>query len=214
MRKKSEEVLIHALKSPLTNIMINLDLALNNNRNKKQFLSSALNSVKNISTLLREKIHLDLNVKVCKQSLFSLNKILKGIQLTYHTPNRHYLIVNLNKNNDISFFGHLLSFQEALRCLVNNSLESYPDYLSYKVVQIISYKTKNYVNVLIVDNGRGIPFWQKLFIKYKGVSFKKGGSGCGLWMASQILEKQYGAKFFFEKNDGGGTTTTIKFRNS
>jgi light-regulated signal transduction histidine kinase (bacteriophytochrome) len=212
MLKPTEETFTsHSIKTPLTNILINLHLALQKNKTnkQKQFLNSALISANNISEILKSNLNFFNN---SKETIFSLNSILKEIKKTKKNPHQHNLDLEVKRRDDIHLYGNKINLKIALDCLISNAMESYPNYLSDRLIKISTKKNSNFFIIYIIDNGIGLSFFKKMLVSFKGISFKKHGNGCGIWLAKKILKSQFGAYIQFKKNIDLGTTTIIKFK--
>lgn len=213
MLNTTEEIFTnHSIKTPLTNILINLQLALQKTQPKKQkqFLNNALISANNIADILKTTLKFSSN----QETIFSLNSLLRNIKKTKKDPHQHSLDLEIKKKNDINLYGDKLALKIALNCLISNAMESYPQYLSNQIIKIKTTRTSEFIILYITDNGCGINPLQKFLLGFKGISFKRNGNGCGIWLAKKILKTKFGGLIQFKKNIDSGTTTIIKFRIS
>ncbi len=100
--------------------------------------------------------------------------------------------------------------------LIINSIHSIQEAnISAGKINVESSVTKNYLNILILDNGVGLKYEKNELIKpYFTTKKRRGGSGLGLAIVEKILF-DHNADFFIEnRNDGTeGAKVEIKFDN-
>lgn len=75
-------------------------------------------------------------------------------------------------------------------------------------IYVVIFKSDNYINVKIEDNGKGIP---EEYIDYIGKPFfttKKGGSGLGVSISRKIIE-DHGGTFSIASVEGEGSSISI-----
>ena len=92
--------------------------------------------------------------------------------------------------------------------LINNAVESLNQFSG--LVQVTIKKSKNNIEIIISDQGCGIPadVLPKLF--QKGASFgKKDGNGLGLASAKEMIEAMHGS-IDIESKEGNGTNVTLR----
>ena len=102
--------------------------------------------------------------------------------------------------------------KRVLSNLINNSIEAFPDGKGRVTVGIRGYK--DVVQIIISDNGKGIPASVLAKLGERGVSHGKessgtSGSGLGVYHAKSTVEK-YGGKFEIQSREGQGTMIQIQ----
>ncbi len=94
--------------------------------------------------------------------------------------------------------------------LVNNSIEAFSDRSGKIVIALRNYN--RYVNIIIQDNGQGMPVEILKSLGEKGVSFGKAnsqsGSGMGVYHAKKAIESA-GGKFEVQSREGVGTVISM-----
>lgn len=142
-----------------------------------------------------------------------LEKILKIFKVQFDNHNIEIEI----KGDDFSIFGNENLFKHTILNLINNAKDAILE--KQKSNQTIKGKIQIQLNsekkiIKINDNGIGIPseIQKKLFLPY--VTTKKTeGSGLGLYITKQILNKMNGDIYFIDTNEEDKKTTfIIKFR--
>lgn len=94
--------------------------------------------------------------------------------------------------------------------LVRNAIESMANMKENKLINVTVEKTGHFVLFHIADSGCGIPpeDLEQIFIPF--YSTKKGGSGIGLSIAHQIMQKQKG-DLSVTSQSGKGSVFTVSF---
>ena len=126
--------------------------------------------------------------------------------------------LNFNINEDLLVFADKNMLDAVMRNLVNNALKFTP---KGGTVNIGAKKETDSVVIFVEDSGVGINKndFDKLFredIKYSNPGTEhEGGTGLGLLLCKEFVEKQ-GGKIWFESEEGKGTTFffTLKYLES
>lgn len=122
------------------------------------------------------------------------------------------IVANLNDGYGLFAKINPIEFRRILSNLINNSVESFKNKTGMVLVRITTDK-KNKIQVIIQDNGCGIPEHILSKLGNKGVSFGKenteSGSGIGIYHAIKSIES-FGGSMKFESFEGKGTTVTIE----
>lgn len=198
----------HAMASPLNAILLESELALAENlpreiKKKFKHIYRAADMLKNsLETLVRfevERVNFYPAVSARKVSSFFENKS-KGIKLTLHINDKKEKI-----------FGSSLLFEEVLKCLVSNALEAYPKTAKNKFVLLKLSATNQELCVKVADFGQGMNFFEQRIALLKGVTFKRSGSGLGLFLVRSVVEKVFRGKVTLLSYPGLGTAVFCYF---
>lgn len=206
MEKLKQEILQnyhHELSTPLTNILLPLEIAINKKlespEEQVRFLRIALSNANRLDSLTTDLILLS------SIDQGSLNNIRQPIDINVHllTPiaNRleRYKSKELEFDPDIALSGEISAprreFSHAVLHLVDNALKFSPD----KGIVTLTMKTvENGLSISIKDEGPGIPpeLREKVFERFYQVSGgdnrKYEGLGVGLTIARTIFENNGG----------------------
>ena len=101
--------------------------------------------------------------------------------------------------------------QQVLINILKNGVEAMSNMKHGKAIEITAEKEgRGYVHVLVRDTGAGISNedQEQIFIPF--YSTKKGGSGIGLSISKQIMQKQKG-DIFVQSEQGKGSSFTVSF---
>lgn len=122
----------------------------------------------------------------------------KGIQLSFHKPSREFPEVALDA----------VKFRLAASNIITNAVQYTP---AKGRVDVELTLNGSEILILVKDTGVGIPKHQldRLFTKFfradNAVRMQTAGSGLGLFIAKNIIEKHKG-KIWIESEEGKGTT--------
>lgn len=93
-------------------------------------------------------------------------------------------------------------FYRVLSNLVNNSVEAMRN-KQEKRIKLVITPLDHSVELIVTDNGEGIPEDKQKEIFLENVSFKKGGTGLGLSYAKKTVENWGGSIQLIKSNPGG-----------
>ena len=100
--------------------------------------------------------------------------------------------------------------QQVILNLINNATQALTDSLATpKTLKIESYDVAEGVEILVIDNGLGIPAEaQSHLFELLAGSHKKSGMGLGLWLCQHIVSR-HGGHIRYEDATGGGAQFVI-----
>lgn len=104
---------------------------------------------------------------------------------------------------------NLAEWQQVLINLLNNAIEALDESSDHKKISISVTKLANLIQVFIQDNGHGIPDGQEAKIFELLVSNRATGTGIGLWLSKNIVNK-YGGDITGQNNPDGGACFVIE----
>ena len=178
------EDISHQLKTPITSILLQTELLLEENQNKK--LYTIEHQIKRIQLLVNDLQTIALldshNIQYCFKE-YDLQTLIDEIEedLDYLNPQIH-----LNKN--IKVLCDEKWFIEALENIIKNCLEK-----NSTPLDIFVEENETTLKMIIQDQGSGfnekdLPFLFQRF--YRGENSK--GTGLGLYIAKEIIEAHHG----------------------
>lgn len=91
--------------------------------------------------------------------------------------------------------GSSSSFSQAIINILNNAKDAFEtcESITSKVITVKIYKEYDHIVILISDNGRGIPnnIIEKIFDPYFTTKHQSNGTGLGLYITKNIIEKEF-----------------------
>jgi signal transduction histidine kinase len=200
---------IHALSTPLSSLLINLDLCLEalaqTPATPRVYLEQAILDVQHIQALLSVVKPTPKNHKLS----FEVKAAVQEVIIRRHQPwHQQNVLAHIQLPSDLKLPGHPFYFQEALTCLINNGFEAYGT-ARHKMVTVACFKRKNQIIMHITDSGKGMSWPELQLITVRHLSFKPHHTGIGLSFVKQIISTYYHGRFFVHSTRGGGTTITL-----
>lgn len=206
------KILQHTLGTPLSTILLNSEMALklaDSSSPKKNYFHH-LNQVFLSAKYIERILTMDENSATTHTS-FKVNQALQEVLSLTKTPHSNLnLIAHLNLDSTVKLQGNQLYFQEAIICLLNNAVESYPSHTKQKTVLLESHLQENTLQIHISDGGQGFSWWQKQQLKYfSPKSTKSHHSGVGFSFAKKVICKTFQGKISVDSKRNRGTTVKI-----
>ncbi|MDX4060259.1 HAMP domain-containing sensor histidine kinase [Aliarcobacter skirrowii] len=128
-----------------------------------------------------------------KNSFFIKDCVEHSIELSKYFLNKENIKIDLivKKDKKITTFYNELS--HTLLNIISNSKDALVSSVNKndRIIKIIVNSKKNFVFINIIDNGGGVPddILPKIFEPYYTTKYKSAGTGIGLYMSKQIIEK-------------------------
>jgi two-component system, NtrC family, C4-dicarboxylate transport sensor histidine kinase DctB len=174
-------------------------------------MSNTLDDFKNFFS--PNKIKSKFSIKNCIEHSIELSKYLllqESIELK----------VKIRKDVEINSYYNELS--HVFLNIISNSKDALCSNVDKndRIIKIIVNEYKNYLVVNMIDNGGGIPedILPKIFEPYYTTKYKSAGTGIGLYMSKQIIEKHMNGSIFCKnishkmKNDKAFNCTLFTIR--
>lgn len=209
----SLKILKHSLSTPVTNLLVNLEL-LSQDPN--------LNKLKNNSNLYLKRSLLSVNylreiTKQCDKlnnkkrlSKFSVQHSLREvIEICKNPKEKGVLIPFLQLNGSEKLTGNKLYFQEAIICLLNNAFQSYQDYAPNKLVMLFAKKANGLLEIKVTDAGKG--FLKLKDSEKKLISIKDITPGNGLRFTKEVVKDHFQGVLTIDSQPLKGTTVSCAF---
>ncbi len=148
-----------------------------------KMMSETIDNFRNFFTPNRSKDYFDLR-KVIEDTI----NIARGKDIN----------ISLNCNKNIKIYGYQNEFSQVILNLLSNSIDSFDGQkLIYDKNILIDIKQKgDNITLSFIDNGGGIDdeIIDRIFGPYFTTKHKATGTGIGLYMSKQIIEKQMKGK--------------------
>ncbi len=201
---------LHALINPLTTVLLTLELTRAalplEAQASRQYLDQAITQVKHLHELSNYLRPQDAYLKLS----FNVESALQEVIRLHHHPLRHREVTSILQIETTSQLrGSEISFKEALSCLVHNAFEAYPAQTKSKQVLVAAYATHHQLMLYIGDGAQGMNWLTQRLAFVPGFTQKKRGSGLGLALAKQVIEKEFQGKLSIASFVGQGSVFMI-----
>ena len=211
-------IVSHDLKNPLTSILLCAQASLkripkdHDWEDLRKFTTSTLTSARQMNDLIYNILSLEIDksqkslidAKIPNELCLIINEVTemldpiaksKDLQIIKRIPNgRFYLTCNRNE------------IDQVLSNLIGNSIKFTPPGGKIEVELKI---TGEQAQISVTDNGPGIPKEEFPFIFDRGwqsrIRNQKAGTGLGLFIVKNIIEKKYGGEVWAESQNHVGT---------
>ncbi len=143
-------------------------------------MSNTLEDFQNFFKPNKEKE--EFSLKDCIQHSFELSKyLLDKEKITFH----------LKILNDVTMHGFYNELSHVFLNIISNSKDALCTKADKKLIEVTVKKSKNKIRINIIDNGGGIDeeILPHVFEPYYTTKYKSAGTGIGLYMSQQIIQK-------------------------
>lgn len=196
-------IFIHACSTPLTILLSNLEEDIVNNVNETRSRTSLI-----AATKLSKLIKLVDSKKIVNEKFNVLGAINEVLCLMSEKIDKKSFGSKLLIKDDLILTGNKLYFQEAITCILNNSIEAYED-VDQKPLNFIVRKVNNFLRIDEVDYASGMNMILQKIVLLKGITTKKNGMGLGLNFAKKTIEEIFSGKMTIRSSVGLGTHITM-----
>ncbi len=205
----------HDLRAPLNSIqgLINISDTTEDINELKQLMSMMKNRVKKLYSFIDEIINFARNTRtdIVKESinLESLtNEIFENAQFRELATSIDFKLLI---KEDLNIYTDKGRLSIVLNNLVDNAIKYHRHSHPGKYVAIKTVEEANHVIIQVIDNGQGIPAQarEKIFDMFYRASENSKGSGLGLYIVKEMVER-IGGEIFLKSEIGEGTTFSLK----
>jgi signal transduction histidine kinase len=128
-----------------------------------------------------------------KNSFFIKDCVENSIELSKYFLNKENIKVDLIVKKNVKIYSFENELSHVFLNIISNSKDALINNISKdnRGIRVIVNSKKDFVFVNISDNGGGIPplIMPKIFEPYYTTKYKSAGTGIGLYMTKQIIEK-------------------------
>ncbi|WP_165793102.1 ATP-binding protein [Sphingobacterium haloxyli] len=206
----------HEIKNPLTPMKLGMQQLTrsyqeNDPRFKERFQRISTSIIEQIDILSKIATEFSAFAKLPETNVEKIDlieKIRKSINLFSNTGNTTITLINETPDQSVLILGDRDQFLRSFNNLFKNAIEGSMGRKKIKINVILRYSEANWVEILIQDNGFGIP--QDVIPKIFKPNFttKSSGTGLGLAFVKQTVTG-IGGKIEFMTQTNTGTTFII-----
>lgn len=208
LREYTEDI-AHQLKTPLTGILLMLDLIKEDEGNKIEYINrirTSSNRLHQLVDILLKLAALDSETVKMKKESISVKKLIDEVvtEMEIIFANQDFTIPVLGK--DYKLICDRKWTYEAIYNIVKNGIEASED----KGIKIYLQETNIYQSIVIEDFSKGISKdnLKKIYRRFYKENKDSKGYGIGLPMAKTIIEKQNGELVYIR----GKTSNSFELR--
>ncbi|NLV76785.1 MAG: HAMP domain-containing histidine kinase [Tissierellia bacterium] len=196
------EDITHQIKTPLTGILLMLDLIEEDPENKAKYIQimrKDIDRLYSLADILLKMSFLDAGVMDLKKESFSAKNMLLDVEISlesYFSKDKMNIEI---VGDDFNLIGDREWTLEAVINLVKNAIEA----SNGGKVQIELKKNKIFQSILVRDFSEGIPDSKlgKIYQRFYKADSKSKGFGIGLPMVKSIMDRQGGEVLYTRTND-------------
>ncbi len=126
------------------------------------------------------------------KTLFSIKACVEhSIELSKYILENENIRLNLIVNDDIEIYSFYNELSHVILNMISNSKDALKTSQKQKAIKIVIKKYKENARINVYDNGGGIneKIIPHIFEPYYTTKYKSAGTGIGLYMSKQIIEK-------------------------
>lgn len=208
----------HEIRSPLTSLRGNIEVALRKQRTPEEYediLETSLADVIRLSKITDNLLFLtkaDNKILELRKQWFPIKQLLENV-LEHLRSKIHSAGLTLIEDyqDNLEFYGDIFLLEQALANIVGNAIKYTP---TGGKINIKTEKQYNYLFITISDTGIGIPepeiphVFERFYRVDKERSRKSGGTGLGLSIAQWIVNEHKG-KILVKSAVGAGSEFTV-----
>lgn len=207
--------LFHDLVNPLTALSFNLEKIKQTRNYQFKEIEDDLNRAFSVTQKIREfisSIKKQFNHEENKE-LFSLNHEINDVlQVLTYRARKNNININFEPMEEIELFGDAIKFNQVILNIISNAIEAYPLNNFIKNIDVTLFNNENYIVLHVKDYGQGVSKDIENEIFKAFFTTKKNGTGVGLSLVKNIVEKDFNGEINFKNNENQGATFIIKFK--
>jgi two-component system sporulation sensor kinase A len=197
----------HEIRNPLTSLKGFLQLLQAGIDRKEEYYSIMAEEIEKIETITSELLFVSKPMTEAKK-VEQLSSMLTDVITLLKAQAKLFTIeIQMDIDEEIKVFCDRLQLKQVFINLIKNAVEEMQN--NGGLIQVIANTNESHCFVEIIDEGRGIP--DNILHKLKEPFFttKKDGTGLGLMISSQILEKHGGDLEIMQNKTKGSTFRVI-----
>tara|TARA_B100001063_G_scaffold101137_1_gene94449 strand:+ start:3889 stop:5472 length:1584 start_codon:yes stop_codon:yes gene_type:complete len=137
-----------------------------------------------------------------KSKFFIKNCLEHSMQLSKYLLEKENIKINLIIKQDVEINSFYNELSHVFLNIISNSKDALCSTVDKndRIIKIIVHRYKEHIIINIIDNGGGIPeeITSKIFEPYYTTKYKSAGTGIGLYMSKQIVEKHMNGTILYK----------------
>jgi signal transduction histidine kinase len=170
----------------------------------KELVKSILEDINRASNIVKNLSRLSSNQKNSVAYVNLAESIDQVIEISKGKLRSSRTIIELNCASHYQINVNVSEWQQVLINVINNAIDALDETnIDHKKIEISAKQDGKTIKISIQDNGHGIEAGQESKIFDLMVSNKEAGSGIGLWLSKNIINRFGGEISAHNKSDGG-----------
>lgn len=208
----------HDLRAPIASSLGLIDIALRENNVDiiKEYLKLQGKTLRKLDTFISDIIDYSRNTRVQLDfEEVDFESMVKNAFETYqYMENASTITKNVRVKQTLPFVSDKNRLNIILNNLLSNAIKYCNPYQEQPKINVTIELSEDYANVIIEDNGLGIPeeHLEKIFEMFHRAHPEKKGSGLGLFIVQETVQKLNGSIDVTSK-EGEGSTFTLTIPN-
>lgn len=204
--------LFHDLANPLTNVHLNLERL--SAQETSSLLKRALGGVKQMENFV-EVARKQIQEQETETSFSAPDEIKQVIQMFAHRAKEEKVEIRFQQADSFKIYGNPLKFYQLITNLLSNAIDAYKKTERDKRKRQVLIELKRVngkIRLAVQDWGCGIPKEQlgKIFDPFFTTKSADKGTGIGLCICKDIVEKDFGGRIKVKSRKGKGSTLTAE----
>lgn len=196
---KMSAVLAHEIRNPLNSIKINTDIlseVVTLSDNNKRRIEIIQKEVNRLDSLVKEVLMFSRQSPPILSS-FNLKSFLDGIISQIKPEENNIQVAIRNESADMEIKGDVEKLKQVFLNIIINAIEAVPE---SGEIRIASEINEGRIDILVIDNGYGIEFPDRVFEPF--FTTKSMGTGLGLAVSQNIIEHHNGQLYIKSSTPG------------
>lgn len=208
----------HDLRSPLTSIQGLISIIEDESKEPEtlEHVEMIKSSINRLDEFIRKILSYSQNKRtgLHAEQILVKKTILTIVDSLQNMDNAKGIHFEIDIQEDFTFFTDKLGFNTIVENIISNAIKYHKSFNTERFIKVTGNVTNEMLQLKIADNGIGIAtkHQDKIFDMFFRISSRSEGSGIGLYIVKDTIEKLEGSIHFFSVVRSG-TTFEIKLKN-
>ena len=208
----------HDLRSPLTSIQGLISIIEDESKEPEtlEHVEMIKSSINRLDEFIRKILSYSQNKRTGLQveKILVKKTILTIVDSLQNMSNAKGIHFEIDIEENFTFFSDKLGFNTIVENIISNAIKYHKPFDAERFIKVTGNVTNEMLQIKIADNGIGIAtkHQDKIFDMFFRISSRSEGSGIGLYIVKDTIEKLEGSIHFFSVVRSG-TTFEIKLKN-
>lgn len=204
--------LLHDLVSQISTVSLNLEEL--GTKDRSQLLDRAIEGTKRMERFIQSARR-----QIQKQHEITYFSLSEEIEQVIHVfsgkAKQGNITIHFRPSEEIKTYGNAVKFYQAVTNLLSNAIDAYDEVKDQanKPIEISLFRKEEKAHLAIVDQGIGIAEAElgKIFEPFYTTKNTEKGTGIGLSLTRDIVEKEFSGSIEARSKKGGKTVFEIEF---